>query len=125
MPTRKRKKRVRRKTTKRLATQRINTRMKLQALNNKQSLTVSYLDPFTRSHYAQPTQVLNRAFAAQFQHKTDRPNTSNNVESIQKSIEQIKAQVTGLDERYEQRDKLEPRPERNPEENIPKREGES
>ena len=124
MPKRKRKKRARRKTTKRSATQRINTRMNLQALNNKQSLTVSYLDPFTRSHYAQPTQALNRAFAAQFQHKTDRPNTSN-IESIQKSIEQIKAQVTGLDERYEQREKLEPRPERNPEENIPKREGES
>ena len=124
MPKRKRKKRARRKTTKRSATQRINTRMNLQALNNKQSLTVSYLDPFTRSHYAQPTQALNRAFAAQFQHKNDRPNTSN-IESIQKSIEQIKAQVTGLDERYEQREKLEPRPERNPEENIPKREGES
>ena len=124
MPKRKRKKRARRKTTKRSATQRINTRMNLQALNNKQSLTVSYLDPFTRSHYAQPTQALNRAFAAQFQHKTDRPNTSN-IESIKKSIEQIKAQVTGLDERYEQREKLEPRPERNPEENIPKREGES
>jgi hypothetical protein len=124
MPKRKRKKRARRKTTKRSATQRINTRMNLQALNNKQSLTVSYLNPFTRSHYAQPTQALNRAFAAQFQHKIDRPNTSN-IESIQKSIEQIKAQVTGLDERYEQREKLEPRPERNPEENIPKREGES
>ena len=118
MPTRKRKKRVQRKTTRRSATQRINTR------RIKPSIAVSYLDPFTRSHYAQPTQALNRAFAAQFQHKTDRPNTSN-IESIQKSIEQIKAQVTGLDERYEQREKLEPRPERNPEENIPKREGES